>query len=84
MTIYIFTYVFSTVCPNFCEAINDPVCGSNGVAYPNVCELGLADCHARSIDPLMGIQFVSFGPCDEGTEGNTVEGIYSIRFKVHI
>ncbi|XP_072027445.1 agrin-like isoform X2 [Amphiura filiformis] len=56
------------LCPNYCERIEDPVCGSNGVTYPNVCELGLADCHARTSDPAAArIMFSSFGYCPEGT-----------------
>ncbi|XP_072027447.1 uncharacterized protein [Amphiura filiformis] len=38
------------VCPNYCQEIEDPVCASDGMTYPNVCELGVANCLAKERD----------------------------------
>ena len=58
-----------SVCPNYCEQINDPVCASDGVTYPNICEVGIADCHAKQTDPNASVTFTKYGECIEGTAG---------------
>ncbi|KAJ3113806.1 hypothetical protein HDU96_002897 [Phlyctochytrium bullatum] len=48
-------------CPSFCPDIFDPVCASNGIQYPNSCQLEIEICK----NP--GIRLLSVGPCAEGS-----------------
>ncbi|XP_071541362.1 uncharacterized protein [Panulirus ornatus] len=44
-------------CPSQCEYVYDPVCGSNGVSYPNLCFFTRANCRKTSV------RTVKLGPC---------------------
>ncbi|CAG0908137.1 unnamed protein product, partial [Cyprideis torosa] len=46
-------------CPKDCTTIYDPVCGNDGVTYPNLCSLQVAACR----DSL--IQLAYEGECRE-------------------
>jgi hypothetical protein len=48
-------------CPIFCPDANDPVCGTDGKDYGNLCKLKDADCN----DADNEIKFAKTGPCAE-------------------
>ena len=50
--------VFSD-CPAICPTLYDPVCGTNGVKYDNLCELKDADCKDEATD----IKYDPTGTC---------------------
>ncbi|XP_068210100.1 four-domain proteases inhibitor-like isoform X2 [Palaemon carinicauda] len=39
----------SNNCPNFCPLHHDPVCGSDGTTYSNMCLLSIANCRNQSV-----------------------------------
>ena len=48
-------------CPIICPENNDPICGTDGVDYKNLCHLKDADCKNTEVD----IKFEKAGSCAE-------------------
>ncbi|KAJ8021428.1 Agrin [Holothuria leucospilota] len=59
------------ICADFCAEIFSPVCGSDGVTYPNNCYLTRAACRMN-----MEINVVSEGNCDRCLDVNCTFGAY--------
>ncbi|CAG0914080.1 unnamed protein product [Notodromas monacha] len=53
-------------CPQLCPAIYSPVCGSDGVSYPNICTLDSKNCADKS-----DITISFRGPCGEEPRPNS-------------
>ncbi|CAG0912305.1 unnamed protein product [Notodromas monacha] len=51
-------------CPNVCPALEDPVCGSNGMTFPNACILEVTACSKNQ-----DIKLLHFGPCADQPSG---------------
>ncbi|ESO09149.1 hypothetical protein HELRODRAFT_169093 [Helobdella robusta] len=53
------------ICPEWCDKIVKPVCGSDGLTYDNICEMKRRSCLSKH-----WIRLVEYGMCSKDSENN--------------
>ena len=57
-------YMFIEECPTICPAVSNPVCGTDGKTYSNLCGLDVINCWNKR-----NVTVAHQGPCSN--QGNT-------------